>query len=163
MLTRIERFAAAAAPLPPVSMTSPTIPSTPTPLVNGKSPLTQGHAAPISSSSSKVDLRLSTELQPGQPGDSGLARSSSMVFSPSKTQGGHGSTERPTVAHPRIFPGIVHERHRRGSVRQSSGSETDGDSMRASGTLTDRRFVPSSELSDGHLDPPVLEEAAEDA
>ena len=35
--------------------------------------------------------------------------------------------------------------------------------MRASGTLTDRRFVPSSEVDDGHLDPPVLEEAAEDA
>ena len=36
--------------------------------------------------------------------------------------------------------------------------------MRASGTLTDRRPMPSSsELNEGHLDPPVLEEAAEDA
>ncbi len=28
---------------------------------------------------------------------------------------------------PRIFPGIVHERTRRGSVRQGSASETDGE------------------------------------
>ena len=35
--------------------------------------------------------------------------------------------------------------------------------MRASGTLTDRRLLPSSERNGGHLDPPALEEAAEDA
>lgn len=162
-MTRIERFAAAAVPLSPVSMIQPSVAPTTTPLANGKSPVARGHAAHISSSSSKVDLSFSAELQPGQLGDSGLARTSSTVCSPSSSQGAYGITESPTVSHPRIFPGIVHERHRRRSIRQGSGSETDGDSMRTSGTLTDRRLAPSSEFNEGHLDPPVLEEAVEDA
>ena len=76
------------------------------------------------------------------------------------THGTYSVTHSPTQ--PRIFPGIVHERHRRGSIRQGSGSETDGDSMMASGVLSERMRPTSSDMGELHPNAAVSEEAAED-
>ena len=52
------------------------------------------------------------------------ARSSSMLYGP-----GSDSVYR----EPRVFPGIVHERHRRNSIRMSGGSEKDFDGAAMTG------------------------------
>ena len=112
-------------------------------------------------SHSNADIRLS-DSQSQKHDESGLARSSSLVMSPAITHGTYSSSHSPTLAQPRIFPGIVHERHRRGSLRQGSGSETDGDSMMASGILSERKRPTSSDVGELHLNAALLEEAAED-
>lgn len=61
---------------------------------------------------------------------------------------------------PRIFPGIVHERTRRGSVRQGSVSEKDFDSFSNMGSAIVRS---GEEGPDGAMHGPVPEEATEDS
>ena len=87
----------------------------------------------------------------------GLTRTSSLILSPTKTRNYDS-----TISQARIFPGIVHERHRRSSIRQGSGSETDGDSMSGSWMSGDKKRPKSMEVTDGSLQEAVLEEAAED-
>ena len=57
----------------------------------------------------------------------------------------------------------MHKRHRRGSVRQSSGSETDGDALMGSGLLNERMRPTSADMGNkASKGAAVLEEAAED-
>lgn len=51
-----------------------------------------------------------------------------MILSPSQALGTSYWNEG-TLPSPRIFPGVVHERTRRGSVRHGSGSEKDFDAL----------------------------------
>ena len=122
---------------------------------------TPNPAARIPASHSHMDVRI-PDWQSHRHNAAGLSRSSSLVTPSAKIHGKHAISHSPTLAQPRIFPGIVHERHRRGSIRQGSGSETDGDSMTASGTLSDRKRPKSSDMDDVPLSAAVLEEAAED-
>ena len=82
--------------------------------------------------------------------------------SPTATRAPTGSSY--GIANPqnRIFPGIVHDRHRRTSARQGSGSETDPESM-AGSWISEGKKGPRSTDSTNALQESVLEEAAEDA
>ena len=78
-----------------------------------------------SGSHSNVDLR-NIDLQNLQLEEPRPGRSSSMIFAPAPaTSNSHYWHEQ--AAEPRIFPGLVHERARRGSLRRESGSEYDSD------------------------------------
>ena len=120
-----------------------------------------GPVANIPPSHSNIDMKI-PDWQSHRHNAAKLSRSSSLVTSPAKTHNAYGISHSPTVAQPRIFPGIVHERHRRGSIRQGSGSETDGDSITTIGTLNDRKRPRSSDIDEVPLSAAVLEEAAED-
>ena len=86
-----------------------------------------------------------------------LARSSSVVTSPSQVNGTSWIDGTPPP--PRMFPGVVHERTRRKSVRQGSNSEKD-----ANATHVDITPVPrllTSEQDDKDVQKAVAEELDE--
>lgn len=85
------------------------------------------------------------------------ARSSSIIVSPSQTNG--TSWIEGTPPPPRMFPGVVHERTRRGSLRQGSSSEKDPNSTVINSTTVPR---PSAlEQDDKGLQKAVAEEPGE--
>lgn len=59
-------------------------------------------------------------------------------------------------AEPRIFPGVVHERTRKNSIRQGSNSEKDADGGALAGLGLSRLSTREKEISG--LERPVLEE-----
>lgn len=63
-------------------------------------------------------------------------------------------------AEPRIFPGVVHERTRRNSVRQGSSSEKDADGGALAGMGLSKLSTREKETSG--LEDPVLEEQADE-
>ena len=63
-------------------------------------------------------------------------------------------------AEPRIFPGVVHERTRRNSIRQGSNSEKDADGGALTGLGLSRLGAREKEISE--LERPVLEERADE-
>ena len=74
-----------------------------------------------------------------------------IMAKPDRTWSANGTPESPTITghrHPSIFPGIVRQRTRRKSLRQSSGSENDYDGsglgLSRSGTLEPDGRGPSS-------------------
>ena len=76
-------------------------------------------------------------------------------------QNSHGGVSySPITSSPRIFPGLVHARHRKTSMRQASGAENEGDVRERSNDFTESM---SSDLGDGVFNHAVLEEAAEDS
>lgn len=77
----------------------------------------------LPSSNSHVDFK-GLENQRAGYDSTKLVRSPSMVLSQSKSNSMYRVDDSPQ---PKIFPGIVHERARRGSVRQGSSSEKDSD------------------------------------
>lgn len=79
-------------------------------------------AARVPAYSSNIDVK-GSDLQSTARDDSRPVRYSSMILSPSNSTYWTDVTPPP----PKIFPGVVHERTRRGSVRQGSNSEKDLD------------------------------------
>ena len=79
-------------------------------------------AAPVHASCSNADVR-SPDLERRGRDLSRAAKSSSVLTSPS--QANSPAWIDGTSPPPRMFPGVVHERTRRGSLRQGSHSEKD--------------------------------------
>ncbi|KAL6720714.1 AMP deaminase [Lecanora helva] len=73
-------------------------------------------------SQSNTDLK-SLNLAPAKSALKPSSRSSTMKSSSSQSNLAYWTDAAP---HPPLFPGVVHERSRRGSLRQGSGSEKDG-------------------------------------
>ncbi|KAG8530823.1 uncharacterized protein KY384_004180 [Bacidia gigantensis] len=156
-LEMIDRFAAETPASPQLTNLMPPSQAPASPSLRN-SPTAPLNPARIPTSYSNADLA-SRRLD-----GSAIPRSSSLIMSPTNITSGVSYSPTAHHHHPKIFPGIVHERHRRTSVRQGSGSETDGDgSMTGSGVLGERKRPTSSEVGDGPMNGAVLEEAAEDA
>ena len=64
------------------------------------------------------------------------ARSSSVIISPSQANGTSWVDSQPPP--PRMFPGVVHERTRRGSLRKGSSSEKDATATNFNVTIAPR-------------------------
>ena len=158
----IERFAAGPQDTAAGSMTL----ANPTPsaiLQHGKIPVASSDIAQVPSiPESTIGNRVPGGLQQGDSTRK-LKNISTVISAASAIS---GDAHSPTTHHykPKIFPGIVHERHRRTSERrQGSGSETDGDGSMASSWVSDRKRPASSVIGDLPMNGAVLEEAAEDA
>lgn len=130
---RLDRFAAAFTPIAATPASEPALPS-------------------WSISRSNVDVKNLDLRRARQPPDA-PAGSATILAPPSQANATQGFDR----AHPplRIFPGVVHERTRRGSLRQSSMSEKDADT---GGTTS----MPLPTKQDGKFVPEVVpEESAE--
>lgn len=112
-------------------------------------------AARIPASYSNADVG-SLDLQRSGRDHSRPARSSSMIMSPSQANG--TSWIDGTPPSPRIFPGVVHERTRRGSLRQGSSSEKEIDATNVN-VATALRSLPC-EKDDKGLQKTVAEESS---
>lgn len=113
---RLDRYATAFEPL-----STPTkVPPSPRAVMHSAKNLHMRTAPPIPTSHSNADVK-GLDLQRGTKQTySTPKRSSSFILPPSCTVDGN-------VPQPRMFPGVVHERNRRGSIRQGSSSEKDAD------------------------------------
>lgn len=101
--------------------------------------------APTSNPTSNPNVEakpFETERAKRSPGI--INRSSSMLMSPSQKNLAYWADIAPS--NPRIFPGVVHERSRKGSMRQGSKSEKD---------------LEASSSSIGGAQPPLLSEQDE--
>lgn len=116
-------------------------------------------SACIEPKSRKSDPIAANDLIDLDTGTAGLKRTQSLILPPStRNQNFYGVSYSPVSSAPRIFPGLVHARHRKTSARQRSGSETGGgtemgDTMKESDSWS---------LGEGILSGAVLEEAAEE-
>ena len=86
-----------------------------------------------------------------------LARSSSMITSPSQVNGTFWIDGTPPP--PRMFPGVVHERTRRRSLRQGSSSEKDANTTHVDVTTVPRLLT--SEQAHKDVQKTVAEESDE--
>ncbi|KAL9133116.1 MAG: hypothetical protein Q9175_005707 [Cornicularia normoerica] len=153
-LEMLERYAAAFSPAQVMT----------TPIKAPRSPAAAMHwsqthstrVARIPASYSNADVR-SLDLQRTGRDHSRPARSSSMITSPS--QANVTSWIDRTPPPPRMFPGVVHERIRRRSLRQGSNSEKDANTTNVNVT-TAPRPVPW-EQDDKGLQKAVAEEPSE--
>ena len=117
----------------------------------------------ISGSQSNTDVR-TYDGHHSQRTDNQPIRSSSLIM-PSPTLSeqywsdsvGHSHIN---GAEPRIFPGVVHERTRKGSIRQNSSSEHDSDAAGSIGVGMSRLIT--SEKEEKSYDKAVLEDSEED-
>lgn len=154
LVLRLERYAAAFAPTQAMT----------TPFKAPRSPAAAMHtsqakctrAAPIPGSYSNADVR-SLDLQRTGRDHSRPARSSSMIMSPSQANGTSWIDGAPPP--PRMFPGVVHERTRRGSLRQGSSLEKDATAPNSDFTTATRPLL--GEPDDKDLQAAVAEEAGE--
>ena len=154
MLLRLERFANASeftssqtTPLPANGVAAVPFPQSPLAVRSPKPPLE------LHTSGSASINGHPTELYGKMPTSSNSPTASR---TPTGSSYGNANTQ------PRIFPGIVHDRHRRTSVRQGSGSETDPESL-AGSWISEGKKCSRSVESNNALQVSVLEEAAEDA
>ena len=93
-------------------------------------------------------------------GSAGLKRTQSLILPPrTRKQSLYGASYSPISSAPRIFPGLVHARHRKTSARQGSGSETGGGGTERSETSKE---AESWSLGEGISSGVVLEETAEE-
>ena len=113
-------------------------------------------AARIPASYSNADVG-SLDLQRSGRDHSRPARSSSIIMSPSPANSTSWIDGTPPP--PRIFPGVVHERTRRGSLRKGSSSEKDADATNLN-VKTALRSLPR-EKDDKGLQKTVAEESGE--
>lgn len=133
LILRLERYAAA---YTPAQVATTPIRAPRSPATAMLSTLTRSsHAGPMSVPYSNADVR-SLELQRTGRDHSRPATSSSMIMSP--TQANSTSWIDGTSQPPRMFPGVVHERTRRGSLRQGSSSEKDANATNAKATTAPR-------------------------
>ncbi|KAL9128810.1 MAG: hypothetical protein Q9217_002591 [Psora testacea] len=159
-IAMLERYASAAATPAAIATPISTLAPSSAPSFN-KTSNTGIHVGrgPASHSNAAIGI---LDPQNDAQDSSSLAQSSSLFMSPINMHSTYISSHSPTLSQPRIFPGIVHERHRRGSIRQSSGSETDGDMMFGSGYLSERMRPTSDNMLEEALKETVLEDGAED-
>jgi len=118
--TRLDRYAEAFAPHP---QTRTPVQASSSFLAGLRSANNIPSRSRDQTSYSNADIK-SVGLQQTGKVPSKLPRSSSMSMSPSQAYGASYWTEGIPPS-PRIFPGVVHERTRRGSVRYGSSSEKD--------------------------------------
>ncbi len=146
---RLDRYAAAFGP--GVQMRTPVkAPSSPSTAMHSATNLPPRSRIPNSQSNS--DVKNFDGQQVGQT-SSKLPRSSSMIISPSQAHGASYWNEG-IPPPPRIFPGVVHERTRRGSVRHGSSSEKDFNAL-------ERPKLSAWERNDKSLYDAVPEESGE--
>lgn len=153
-LEMLERYAAAS---PPVQAITTRIKAPPSPAaVTHSSQTNLSRATRIAASYSNADVR-SLDLQRTGRDHSRPARSASMIMSPSQANAASWIDGMPPP--PRIFPGVVHERTRRGSLRQGSSSEKDADATNVS-AITAPKPLPWGQ-DDKDLQTTVAEESSE--
>lgn len=154
LVSRLERYAAAS---PPAQAITTRIKAPPSPAAATHSSQTKSsRTTRIPASYSNADVR-SLDLQRTGRDHSRPVRSSSMIVSPSQANGASWIDGMPPP--PRIFPGVVHERTRRGSLRQGSSSEKDADATNINAT-TELKPLPWGQ-DDKDLQKPVAEESSE--
>ena len=129
--------------------------------MNKKAPSTQYYAATVSGLPDLKEEEHGHLVKDGQKG--GITRTTSLIMSPARMRSGPSTSYSPALPQTRIFPGIVNDRHRRISMRQGSGSETDGDSMTSSWKSGDQKTNQPLEHPNGSFQGALLEEAAEDS
>ena len=122
LVSRLERYAAASLPAQAVTAPTKAIPSPATSAAAHSSQTCPSRAPRMPASYSNADVR-SLDLQRTGREHSRPVRSASMIMSPSQANGTSWIDGMPPP--PRMFPGVVHERTRRGSLRQGSSSEKD--------------------------------------
>ena len=150
LVPRLERYAAA---FPPAQATTTPIKAPPSPAAAMHSSQTNPlRASRMVVSHSNADVR-SLDLQRIGRDHSRPARSSSMITSPLQVNGTSWIDGTPPP--PRMFPGVVHERTRRGSLRQTSISEKDADATNVNFTKAPRPLL--SEQDDKGLQKMVAE------
>ena len=152
LVPRLERYAAAlpAAPVISTPTKAPPSPAVQMPLCQGN-PSRATHLPCYNADVRNLDLQYTGRDR------SRLARSSSMITSPSQINGTSWIDGTPPP--PRMFPGVVHERIRRRSLRQGSISEKD-----ANATHVDITTVPrllTSEQAHKDVQKAVAEESDE--
>ncbi|SLM40687.1 amp deaminase 3 [Lasallia pustulata] len=122
-------------------------------------PAYPAHTARIPISHSNIDTR-TTDTSKSFQGDGRPLRSSSLMMSPYMANDPPWddgiSQSHVSGAEPRIFPGVVHERTRKNSIRQGSNSEKDADGGALAGLGLSRLSTREKEISG--LERPVLEE-----
>ena len=132
--SRLERYAAASASVQPGQAVTPPTKS-PTALRSSQS--RSSRAPPTPAYYSNADAR-ALDLRPGRD-HSRPARSSSVIMSPSQAIGTSWVDSPPPP--PRMFPGVVHERTRRGSLRKGCSSEKDATATNSNVTIAPRSLT----------------------
>ena len=156
LVSRLERYAAAF--LPAQTVTAPTK-ALPPPAAAATAHSTQTYpsrATRMPASYSNADVR-SLDIQRTGREHTRPVRSSSMIMSPSQANGTSWIDGTPPP--PRMFPGVVHERTRRGSLRQGSTSEKDANVTNVNSMVAPRSF-PREEHDKGPQKV-VVEESSE--
>lgn len=145
--TRLERYATASEPAT----------RTPTAIRAGPSPINLTDSLNLGAgrdlvSPSNSDIKGLAIQNASQDSDAGISPLSE-VTSPTRPSASYWAHDDPATSQPKMFPGIVHERTRRRSIRQGSRSEKDGNLSRSSSVERDESGRPAA----------LIEEAAEDA
>lgn len=151
---RLERYAAAFTPAQTVTslIRAPPTSATATHSTQTRSP----RAAPTPAAYSNADVR-SVDFHRTGRDHNRPARSLSMIMSSSQANG--TSWIDGTSPPPRMFPGVVHERTRRGSLRQGSNSEKDANATYLNVATAPRPLL--WEQDDKGLQNAVIEEPGE--
>ena len=152
LVPRLDRYAAA---FPATQMISTPIKTPPSPAA-GMHPCQGNPSRAAHLPYYNADVR-NLDLQRTGRDRSRLARSSSMVTSPSQVSGTSWIDGTPPP--PRMFPGVVHERTRRRSLRQGSNSEKDANTTNVDVTTVPRLLT--SEQDDKEVQKTVAEESDE--
>ncbi len=155
LILRLERYAAAF--VPSQMMTTPMKAPSPPAAAMHSSQTNPSRAARIPASYPNADGRSLDSQRTGR-NHSRPARSSSLVISPPQANGTAWIDGTPPP--PRIFPGVVHERTRRGSLRQGSSSEKDVNATNINVTTAPRPLP--CEQDDKALQKAVAEEPREE-
>ena len=110
----------------------------PPPAIPHPSSTFPAQAARVPSAFSAADIRTSVTQDPHQRVNGKLLRSSSMTTTPMNPNGywgEHFGHSHISGTEPRMFPGVVRESTRRGSIRQGSSSEHDTDGNAGPGSM----------------------------
>lgn len=129
LFSRIDRYTEIPTPVQAATFTPE--PQSPSSLMRTSHP-SPAKLARLSGSHSKIDM------QNGPQEDIRPGRSSSMILSRGVTNNPYWHDQ---SVEPRIFPGLVHERTRRGSLKRESGSEYDADVIVTGGLGGPRREI----------------------
>ena len=149
LVSRLERYAAAFGLAQAV--TSPTK----APTAMHSSQTRSSRAPPTPACHSHADVR-GLDMRAARD-HSTPARSSSVIMSPSQANGTSWVDSPPPP--PRMFPGVVQERNRRGSLRKGSTSEKDATATNSNFTITPKSL--SGEQDDTDPQKAVAEEPGE--
>lgn len=133
LFSRIDRYTEVPTPVQAAPFTLEPQSSSSLMLTSHPSP---AKLARLSGSHSNIDM------QNGPQEDSRPGRSSSMILSRVATNSPYWHDQ---SVEPRIFPGLVHERTRRGSMKRESGSEYDADVIVTGGLGGPRREIEKVE------------------
>lgn len=155
--SRIDRYTEVSIPVQ-AAATFTHEPQSPSSLMRSSHP-SPAKLARLSGSHSNTDMR-NIDMQNVPQEDSRSGRSSSMILSRAVSNNTYWHDQ---SVEPRIFPGLVHEQTRRGSLKREGGSEYDSDVIAIGGLGGPRRGpekvekglgksfsgIPGMETSDG--------------